>query len=61
MLIWNEAIIKLVAENFDDIPTEIQNTVVEKIKSKANVTNVDALSIIKKTPGCEAWLLQNGG
>lgn len=61
LLIWNDAIIKLVADNFEDLPAEIQNSIVEKIKSKTNVVNPDALSIIKKTPNCEAWLLQNGG
>lgn len=32
-----------------------------KIKERNNVSNPDALSIIKKTPNCENWLLQNGG
>jgi len=43
------------------LPKEIQNVIVERIKSKTNVTNPDALTVIKKTSGCEAWLLQNGG
>lgn len=51
-MIWNEAIIKLVAENFEELPAEIQNVIVDKIKAKSNVTNSDALTIIKKTPGC---------
>jgi hypothetical protein len=34
---------------------------VVKIKQRTNVTNKDALDIIKRTSGCETWLLNNGG
>ena len=34
---------------------------VNKIKEKDNVANKEALNIIKQTPGCEEWLLKNGG
>ena len=34
---------------------------IAKIKSKQSVKNKDALEIIKKTDGCESWLLANGG
>ena len=33
----------------------------QKIKQRTNVTNKDALDIIKRTVGCENWLLNNGG
>lgn len=34
---------------------------IKKIKERENVTNQDALNIIKKTEDCEEWLLKNGG
>ncbi len=33
----------------------------KKIKAKDNVKIKDALEIVKRTPGCESWLLANGG
>mgnify|MGYP000864521844 FL=1 len=33
----------------------------QRIKARTNVTNKDALEIVKRTSGCEAWLLANGG
>lgn len=61
LLIWNDAIIKLVDDYYEFLPEDILSKVEQQIKSKENVTNPDALSFIKKTPGCESWLLQNGG
>ena len=32
-----------------------------RIKKKKNVKNKDALEIVKRSPDCEKWLLDNGG
>ena len=61
LLVWNEPILKLVSDSFDDFPEDFQEEMVKKIKAKKNVTNEDALNIIKKTINCEKWLLENGG
>jgi hypothetical protein len=61
LLSWNEAILKLVSESFEEFPEEFQEEVVTRIKARKNVTNEDALNIIKKTINCESWLLSNGG
>lgn len=53
LLIWNDAIIKLVDTYFEYLPEEISNGVVNRIKEKPKVTNPDALSIMRKTPNCE--------
>lgn len=61
LLEWNEAILKLVNDSFDYFPDDFKNKMVERIKQKTDVTNKDALDIIKRVPECENWLLQNGG
>ena len=61
LLEWNDPTLKLTSELFDYFPEEFQANLVRKIKERKNVKNTDALNIVKKTVGCESWLLQNGG
>lgn len=39
LLVWNDAILKLVSESFEDFPEEFQEEMVKRIKSKKNVNN----------------------
>lgn len=61
LLIWNDAVFKLVNDFFEYLPESICQKIESKIKERTNITNPDALEIIKKTANCEAWLLDNGG
>jgi hypothetical protein len=61
LLEMTDANIKLVSEVFEYFPKEFQAEVVNKIKEKDNVTNKEALNIMKQIAGCEEWLLKNGG
>ena len=61
LLEWNEAILKLLNECYEYFPEAFKEELVTKINSKQNIKNKDALDIVKRTVGCEAWLLANGG
>lgn len=53
--------LKVSNELFDSFPRTFREALVAKITSRENVSNKDALDIVKKHGGSEAWLLQNGG
>jgi|JI6StandDraft_1071083.scaffolds.fasta_scaffold07287_9 hypothetical protein len=57
----NETMLKVSNELFESFPRAFREALVSKIISKENVTNKDALEIIKKQGGNESWLLKNGG
>lgn len=57
----NETMLKVSNDLFDNFPRPFRDTLVAKIISKENVTNKDAIEIIKKQGGNESWLLHNGG
>jgi hypothetical protein len=52
LLEWNESILKLVNDCYEYLPEDFREELVKKVKGKTNVTNKDALEIIKRTPHC---------
>ena len=52
---------KLLNEFYEHLPDDFKDKLIAKIKQRSNVVNKDALDVIKRTNGCEKWLLENGG
>jgi hypothetical protein len=61
LLEWNESILKLLNESYEYFPEAFKEELVKRVKARQNVKNKDALDIVKRTSGCESWLLANGG
>lgn len=48
-------------ESYEYFPENFREELISRIKARKDVRNKDALDIVKRTNGCESWLLANGG